>query len=195
MTTIPEPERRRATTGSPEQIVRSMTDLELQDDDRVSKMTRGLGWDPEPEAFRAVAKRELAWRRQQGVAFGWHRVTDAEEREQARLDFVARFVWNDEDTVILRAPEGRYDDDDEPCLWCTPSGERRAPVNRIYDYEDDEDANYPGGAPICEHHTEEIRREAEPIASSWVTQDPERAWSGVAVEGNGWNTLWRLFAH
>lgn len=72
-TAIPEPSRRRATIGSPEEYVRQFTDLQLQDRDLVTRMTRGLHWEPEPERFLAAAEDELAWRREQGVSFGWHR--------------------------------------------------------------------------------------------------------------------------
>lgn len=74
MKIIPTPERRRATVGSPEDYVRGFTDLELQNTELVSKMTRGLGWPPEPQRFLVAAAFELEWRRENGVAFGWVRV-------------------------------------------------------------------------------------------------------------------------
>lgn len=73
MATIPTPHRPSASVGSPEAWVRGCTDLELQDKERVAKMTRGLHWEPEPERFLAAAEAELKWRRENGVAFGWHR--------------------------------------------------------------------------------------------------------------------------
>lgn len=75
MKQIPDPEHwRRTSTGSPEAYVARCTDLELQDKDRVAKMTRGLHWEPEPERFLAAAERELEWRRENGVSFGWFKV-------------------------------------------------------------------------------------------------------------------------
>ena len=71
---IPAPTRRRATVGSPEALVQTLTDLELRDRALVAGLTRGLGWHPEPERFLRAAKAELEWRRENGVAFGWHRV-------------------------------------------------------------------------------------------------------------------------
>jgi len=73
MKTISEPDRPRASVGSPEDYVRGMPDLVLRDAEVVSRMTRGLSWAPEPERFLAAAKRELAWRAEQGVVFGWVR--------------------------------------------------------------------------------------------------------------------------
>lgn len=74
MRLIENPSRPQAWTGSPEAYVRKLTDLQLQDKDLVAGLTRGLGWSPEPEAFLAAAKHELAWRRENGVMFGWIRV-------------------------------------------------------------------------------------------------------------------------
>lgn len=59
------------STGSPEDHVRGRTNLELEDKELVAGMTRGLGWDPEPERFLAAAEHELAERKEHGVAFGW----------------------------------------------------------------------------------------------------------------------------
>lgn len=66
--------RRSAWTGSPEAYVQKLTDLQLMDADLVAGLTRGLGWEPEPEAFLRAAANELTWRRENGVAFGWVRV-------------------------------------------------------------------------------------------------------------------------
>lgn len=72
MKLIPDPHAGRwASVGSPEAYVQHCTDLELQDKERVAKMTRGLHWEPEPERFLAAAERELEWRKEQGVVFGW----------------------------------------------------------------------------------------------------------------------------
>ena len=73
MATIPAPKRRSASCGSPEEYVRQFTDRVLQDKERVARMTRGLRWDPEPKRFLAAAERELEWRKENGVAFGWTR--------------------------------------------------------------------------------------------------------------------------
>lgn len=73
MVTIPEPARSPASTGSPEALVRTLTDLELRDEELVAGLTRGLLWDREPERFLACAKRELEWRAEQCVSFGWSR--------------------------------------------------------------------------------------------------------------------------
>lgn len=67
----PPPDRRLHSVGSPEAYVQHCTDLELQDKKLVAQMTRGLHWKPEPERFLAAAERELAWRKEQGVVFGW----------------------------------------------------------------------------------------------------------------------------
>lgn len=69
-----EPHRPQAYTGSPEAYVRHCTDDELKDKELVAKMTRGLHWEPEPERFLFWAERELAWRREHGVGFGWHKL-------------------------------------------------------------------------------------------------------------------------
>lgn len=73
MKLVPNPEsrRRQLSTGSPEAWVHTCTDLELQDKERVAKMTRGLHWEPEPERFLAAAEAELEWRRENGLVFGW----------------------------------------------------------------------------------------------------------------------------
>lgn len=71
---IQTPNRPQASTGSPEAYVRGFTDLQLQDKEFVSNLTRGLGWDREPERFLAAAKHELEWRRENGVMFGWVRI-------------------------------------------------------------------------------------------------------------------------
>jgi hypothetical protein len=73
MRIIAEPDRPRASTGSPEALVRTLTDLELQDPSLVRALTRGSGWGTEPERFERAAAAELAWRREQGVTFGWVR--------------------------------------------------------------------------------------------------------------------------
>lgn len=70
---IPEPDRQRATVGSPEDYVRNIPDLILEDQVAVADMRRGLGWSPEPERFLSAAERELEWRKENGVAFGWFR--------------------------------------------------------------------------------------------------------------------------
>lgn len=74
---IPAPDRRRrASVGSPQALVETLTDLDLELADRelVAELTRGLHWDHEPERFQRAAQAELAWRREQGVAFGWVKV-------------------------------------------------------------------------------------------------------------------------
>lgn len=68
---VEQPSRPQASTGSPEALVRTLTDLQLRDRDLVSRLTRGLHWDPEPERFIAAASAELKWRRENGVVFGW----------------------------------------------------------------------------------------------------------------------------
>lgn len=68
---IPTPERTAATTGSPEDHVRHLTDLQLQDVELVSDLRRGLGWDPEPERYKRAAAFELQWRKENKVSFGW----------------------------------------------------------------------------------------------------------------------------
>lgn len=71
MRIIPEPDRPRASTGSPEAHVRTLTNFELRDEKLVAGLTRGSGWGTEPERFLRAAAAELAWRREQGVTFGW----------------------------------------------------------------------------------------------------------------------------
>jgi len=71
---VREPERKRASIGSPEDYVRRCTDEELMDKEHVARMTRGLHWDPEPERFLRAAELELEWRCEQGVGFGWHKL-------------------------------------------------------------------------------------------------------------------------
>lgn len=73
MRVIPEPDRPRASTGSPEALVRTLTNLELQDNRLVAALTRGSGWGAEPDRFLAAAAAELRWRQEQGVTFGWVR--------------------------------------------------------------------------------------------------------------------------
>ncbi len=64
----------RTSVGSPEAVVSRLTDEELRDTESVRRMTRGLSWTPEPERFEDAAKRELEWRAENGLAFGWRRV-------------------------------------------------------------------------------------------------------------------------
>lgn len=71
MEMIPDPVRPPATVGSPEALVRNLTDLDLQNKRLVASLTRGLHWEPEPERFARAAAAELEWRRENGVAFGW----------------------------------------------------------------------------------------------------------------------------
>lgn len=107
----------------------------------------------------------------------------AQEKESARLDFVQRFRWNNEDGVLLRVRE----DDTRPC--CMRECEQPA-TQVLFDYEDESS----GGYPMCDEHASELVYEnGKP--ESWVSQDPEEAWNGVReAAGNGWSRLWFLFA-
>lgn len=106
-----------------------------------------------------------------------------QEQEAARLDFVQRFVWNGEDCVLLRMPEGVTG----MCVFCKES---TPATNRMHDYEDDAS----GGYAVCEEHSSEVVFESGRLPA-WVTQDPEGAWNGILeAEGHGWSGLWFLFA-
>lgn len=108
----------------------------------------------------------------------------AVSKEAHRIDFVQRFVWNDQDIVILRAPE-REELWQRTCISCPAVG-----THRLYDYEDD----YSGGVPLCQLHVDELVTTAD-APPDWVSQDPEEAWTGVgSAAGEGWHGLWFLFA-
>lgn len=70
---IAAPNRPQPSTGSPEALVRELTDLQLESSELVAELTRGVHWSPEPERFARAAAAELASRRELGVAFGWVR--------------------------------------------------------------------------------------------------------------------------
>jgi hypothetical protein len=114
------------------------------------------------------------------------------EKARAKADFVSRFVWNNEDGVILRAANeseaGRCS-----IVWGTREEPHQCPkagTFRMFDYEDE----HSGGLPICPDHAREWMRELPPT-ELWVTQEPEAAWTGCGVaRGNGWSGLWFLFA-
>lgn len=106
------------------------------------------------------------------------------EKEIAHAIFIARFRWNDADTVILTI-RGR---DKRPCMMSADCQEPATAT--VHDYEDD----ISGGMPVCDEHASELVHESC-CAPEWVSQDPEEAWNGVgSAAGNGWSGLWFLFA-
>lgn len=113
-------------------------------------------------------------------------------KDDAHREFLARFVWNDQDTVVLKA---RDESEAAPCAmgeW--PFGHptvERAGTLRMFDYEDETS----GGTPLCpECFKGWVEESKDTVQPDWVTSDPEGAWSGILqAEGNGWSGLWPLF--
>lgn len=103
------------------------------------------------------------------------------EKALARIDFVMRFTWNNEDGVLLR----KRVSDTRMCM-CTADCQEPAAVT-LHDIEDD----VSGGFPLCEEHASEWVFESGP-PEAWVSQNAAEAWEGP--NGQGWKGLWFLFA-